>query len=88
MYIARVFDLDAYLHLVDLQFRLRQQAVTFEDVPQFVASQRDRYNPYTDQPFIWNNAAQRLSFQPHGKWPRIREENPWQITLVAQKTSP
>ena len=64
-FIARVFDLAAFVQLVGAQLDLRLAAVEPDQMATFLADTGpDTRNPYTGQPFAWDAATRELSFKP------------------------
>ena len=71
-FVARVFDLAAYVQLVRAQLEVRLAALPSESVPAFLASAGpEARNAYSDQPFNWDAANRMLSFEPMSQhvWP-------------------
>ncbi len=77
-YLTRAYDTASYTHLVRAQFELalassRSQNETIPALQQTLGS--ETFNPYTGQPFDWDEKQQKLWFQPVG------EGKPWSISL-------
>jgi hypothetical protein len=77
-YIARVFDLAAYVHLVRAQLEMRLAARQNGVVEYPVSAGRPALNPYDGKPFAWDRDKATLSFEPTSK--RWRE---WSTTVPA-----
>ncbi len=75
-YVARVFDLDAYVRLARAQLELRLAGVAPGQVLAFLnAASQETRNPYTGQPFDWNASNNDLSFEPmSSRWHEWRTE--------------
>jgi len=64
-FVARVFDLAAYVQLVRAQLEVRLANLSSSDMPQFLGSAgAETRNPYDDKPFAWNAETRSLSFEP------------------------
>ena len=69
-FIARVFDLAAYVQLVRAQLEARLANVASDQMPSFLgAVGPDARNPYTGQSFTWDAATHKLSFTPMSNHP-------------------
>ncbi len=64
-YVARVFDLAAYVNLVRAQLEIRLATVPPDGVQAFLSNAgAETRNPYDGTPFTWDAATGTLSFQP------------------------
>ena len=64
-YVARVFDLTAYMQLVRAQLEVRLANVASDAVPAFLAGAgAETMNPYDNKPFAWDPASRSVSFTP------------------------
>ncbi len=64
-FVARVFDLAAFIQLARAQLDLRLAAIAPDGAPAFLAAAApDTRNPYTGNPFDWNAMTRELSFAP------------------------
>jgi hypothetical protein len=64
-FVARVFDVVAYVQLVRAQLQVRLADLASDRVPQFLeGTGPESRNPYDNQPFAWSPATRRLSFEP------------------------
>lgn len=78
-FIARVFDVAAYVQLVRAQLEVRLADVPAEKVPLFLANAGpEARNPYDDQPFAWDAAERTLTFEPKSQ--RVLKE--WKFKAV------
>jgi hypothetical protein len=64
-YIARVFDLAAYVQLVRAQLEVRLASLDSDKVPTFLAgASASTLNPYDNKPFAWDSGSRSLTFVP------------------------
>jgi len=64
-FVARVFDLAAYVQLVRAQLEVQLAGLPSDKIPQFLdQAQAEARNPYTNQPFTWDATNRSLSFEP------------------------
>lgn len=57
------YDLVSYQTLVETKLKIKQAKIIKEQIPNFLKSlQNKAVNPYSQQPFIWNDKEQTLSF--------------------------
>ena len=76
-YVARMFDLAAYIQLVRAQLEMRIASPPSASVSQFPQQAGDETrNPYTLQPFQWDAATRRLLFE---SVPRSRRWKEWNL---------
>ena len=67
-YIARVFDLAAYVNLVRARLELRLAAIPPDRVQAFLADAgKETKNPYDGKPFAWDPATRMLTFTPRSE---------------------
>ena len=79
-YIARLHDLDGYIHLVRLQLAVTQAQIAPPDVPAFLEKSGPlAADPYTGQLMEWDPEAKTLSFRARGARPK---ENPVLVVRV------
>lgn len=72
-YIARLHDLDGYIHLVRLQLAVTQAKIAPPDVPAFLEKSGPlAADPYTGQLMEWDPEAKTLSFRARGARPKER----------------
>lgn len=62
VFLQRLYDIPNYLALVDVKLRIKQAAITKQQVPTFLAQLGDKAkNPYSKKPFKWDGDKQQLS---------------------------
>lgn len=66
-YIARLHDLDGYIHLIRLQLAVTQAKMAPSEVPGFLRESGSlAADPYTGRPMTWDSDAKTLSFKARG----------------------
>ncbi|UYZ82874.1 hypothetical protein MTZ49_09640 [Entomomonas sp. E2T0] len=61
-YLHRFYDLNNYLWLINAKLKIKQAAITKQQVPVFLTNLGDKANnPYSQQPFKWEATKQILS---------------------------
>jgi hypothetical protein len=71
-YYLRTFEIEGLIRLVRLKQRIREEGISPENIPGFVAGVGDDLkNPYSLQPMVWNPKKKTLSFE------RVPGEDTW-----------
>ncbi len=76
-YIAAIYDMATYAHLVDAQLQLRIDNLPPDDIPARLQQSAAVFlNPYTGRPFDWRITDNALSFEPLAERTREQAERP------------
>ncbi len=78
-YAFRMHDLAAYSRLLELQRRIALQKIPREQIPAFLAAEKNLADPYSNQPMQWDAASGKLSFAAHSE--KFRKAGGSAVTL-------
>lgn len=66
VYVERQHDMEGYVRLVALQYKIIAESIKAENIPDFLKkSGREYANPYTLEPMQWDSEKLELSFEGH-----------------------